>query len=126
MCKTLPAVKELAKSRGSSHQKVKQLQTTIRYAKLTGHGYKMLAEAMEAALPYEIKCPALLICGEKDHAGSCIRYNKAWHNKTGIPIEWIKGTGHNSNTDRQAAGCNALLLFFCVNIRREGLIKKKN
>ena len=51
-------------------------------------------------LPYEIKCPALLICGEKDHAGSCIRYNKAWHKSTGIPLEWIKDAGHNSNTDK--------------------------
>ena len=70
-----------------------------RYARISGHGFRILAEAMEADLPYEIKCPALLICGEKDHAGSCIRYNKAWHKKTGIPIEWIKGAGHNSNTD---------------------------
>ncbi len=70
-----------------------------RYARLSGHGFRILAEAMEANLPYKIKCPALLICGEKDHAGSCIRYNKAWHKKTGIPIEWIKGAGHNSNTD---------------------------
>ncbi len=70
-----------------------------RYAKLSGHGMKILAEAMEADLPYELKCPALLICGEKDRAGSCIRYNKAWHKETGIPIEWIKGAGHNSNTD---------------------------
>ena len=70
-----------------------------RYAKLSGHGFRILAEAMEADLPYEIKCPALLICGEKDHAGSCIRYNKAWHKETGIPIEWIKDAGHNSNTD---------------------------
>ncbi len=50
-------------------------------------------------LPYEIPCPALLICGEKDHAGSCIRYNKAWHKNTGIPLVWIEGAGHNSNTD---------------------------
>ena len=70
-----------------------------RYAKLSGHGFRILAEAMEADLPYENKCPALLICGEKDHAGSCIRYNKAWHNKSGIPIQWIKNAGHNSNTD---------------------------
>ena len=70
-----------------------------RYAQISGHGFRILAEAMEADLPYEIKCPALLICGEKDHAGSCIRYNKAWHKKTSIPIEWIKGAGHNSNTD---------------------------
>ena len=70
-----------------------------RYAKISGHGFKILAEAMEADLPYEIKCPALLICGEKDHAGSCIRYNKAWHRDSGIPIKWIKNAGHNSNTD---------------------------
>lgn len=70
-----------------------------RYAKLTGHGYRILAEAIEADLPYKIKCRALLVCGEKDHAGSCIRSNKAWHKKTGIPIEWIKDAGHNSNTD---------------------------
>ena len=70
-----------------------------RYARISGHGFRMLAEAMEADLPYQINCPALLICGEKDHAGSCIRYNKAWHKKTGIPIQWIKDAGHNSNTD---------------------------
>ena len=70
-----------------------------RYARLSGHGFRILAEAMEADLPYKIPCPALLICGEKDHAGSCIRYNKAWHKDTGIPLEWIKGAGHNSNTD---------------------------
>lgn len=72
----------------------------IRYAKISGHGMKMLAEAMEKDLPYEITCPALLICGEKDMAGSCIRYNKAWHKHTGIPIAWIKDAGHNSNTDK--------------------------
>lgn len=71
-----------------------------RYAKLSGHGMKMLGTAMEADHPYKLSCPALLICGEKDKAGSCIRYNKAWHKKTGIPIEWIRGAGHNSNTDR--------------------------
>lgn len=71
-----------------------------RYAQLSGHGFRMLAEAMEKDLPYELKCPALLICGEKDRAGSCIRYNKAWHKNTGIPIHWIKGAGHNSNTDK--------------------------
>ena len=70
-----------------------------RYSQISGHGFRMLAEAMEMDLPYEIQCPALLICGEKDHAGSCIRYNKAWHKNTGIPLEWIKGAGHNSNTD---------------------------
>lgn len=70
-----------------------------RYAKLAGHGFRILAEAMERDLPDRIACPALLLCGEKDHAGSCIRYNKAWHKNTGIRLEWIKNAGHNSNTD---------------------------
>ena len=70
-----------------------------RYALLAGHGYKMLAEAMEEDLPYEIPCPAILICGKKDHAGSCVRYNKAWHKNTKLPIYWIADAGHNSNTD---------------------------
>lgn len=71
-----------------------------RYAKLAGHGFAILAKAMEADLPYEITCPALLLCGEKDRAGSCIRYNKAWHKNTGIRLLWIEDAGHNSNTDR--------------------------
>ena len=71
-----------------------------RYAALAGSGYRMLAEAVEEDLPYEIKCPAMLLCGTKDRAGSCIRYNKAWHKQTGIPLHWIEGAGHNSNTDR--------------------------
>ncbi|MCR5467625.1 MAG: alpha/beta hydrolase [Lachnospiraceae bacterium] len=70
-----------------------------RYAELAGGGYRILVEAVEEKMAYDIKCPALLICGTKDHAGSCIRYNKAWHKKTGIPIKWIEGAGHNSNTD---------------------------
>ena len=71
-----------------------------RYAKLSGHGFKILAEAMEADLPYAIDCPALLICGEKDCAGSTRRYNKAWHKISGIPIAWIGDAWHNSNTDQ--------------------------
>lgn len=70
-----------------------------RYARLSGHGFRILAQAMEAGLPYELQCPALLICGEKDRAGSCIRYNKAWHKSTGIPLVWLPGAGHNANTD---------------------------
>lgn len=71
-----------------------------RYAKLAGYGYKILAEAYEKDLSYNITCPALLICGEKDKAGSTLKLNKAWHENTGIPIEWIRDAGHNSNTDK--------------------------
>lgn len=82
-----------------------------RYAKLAGHGFRMLAEAMAVDLPYKIPCPAMLICGGKDRAGSTIRYNKAWHEKSGIPIKWIKDAGHNSNTDKPEI-VNALIERF--------------
>ena len=60
-----------------------------RYAQIAGHGFRILAAAMEKDLPDEIKCPSLLICGTKDHAGSCIRYNRAWHQKTKIPFKYF-------------------------------------
>ncbi|MGX8774289.1 MAG: alpha/beta fold hydrolase [Bacillota bacterium] len=70
-----------------------------RYAELAGHGFRILAKAIEADWPYDIKCPALLICGTEDHAGECKKLNRAWHKKSGIPIVWIEGAGHDSNTD---------------------------
>jgi pimeloyl-ACP methyl ester carboxylesterase len=82
-----------------------------RYAQIAGHGFKIIAEAMAKDLPYEIKCPALLICGEKDKAGSCVRFNRAWHKNTGIPIEWIKDAGHNSNTDKPETVNNLIETF---------------
>ena len=35
------------------------------YAGLAGFGYRMLAEAIKADLPYHISCPALLICEKR-------------------------------------------------------------
>lgn len=70
-----------------------------RYAKLCGHGYRMLAEAMEADLPYRMGCYTFLLCGDQDHAGSCKHYSRAWAKKTQYPLYWVQGAGHNSNTD---------------------------
>ena len=57
----------------------------------------------------------LLICGTQDHAGSCIRYNKAWHQKSKIPLKWIEGAGHNSNTDKPEL-INSLIEEFAAGI----------
>lgn len=81
------------------------------YCKLAGHGYRILAEAVELELPYEIDCPALLICGDKDAAGSTRRYNRMWTERTGLPLKWIENAGHNSNTDRPKE-VNALIEEF--------------
>lgn len=71
-----------------------------RYSRLVGHGYKMLAKAIEKNLAYEIKCPHLMICGKEDRAGSCVRYLKSYEKETKKPVQWIAHAGHNSNTDQ--------------------------
>ena len=86
-----------------------------RYAALAGHGFRILAQAMEADLPYRIDCPALLLCGRKDQAGSTRRYNKAWHRRTGLPLVWLENAGHNANCDKPQM-VNALLERFAARL----------
>ena len=69
------------------------------YCDLAGHGFRILAEAIEQQSAYPITCPVLLICGEKDGAGSAKRYNRRWAELDGYPVHWIKDAGHNANTD---------------------------
>ena len=73
--------------------------TREEYLDLTVHGYRILGEAVEARPEYKIDCPAMLLCGEKDAAGSSKRYNRRWTKEEGHPLHWLKGAGHNSNTD---------------------------
>ena len=74
--------------------------TKKEYCELAARGYAMLAAAYRAGRMYRIDCPALLICGEKDRAGSTKRYNRKWAEKEGLELAWISDAGHNSNTDR--------------------------
>ena len=69
------------------------------YCELADHGFRVLADAVEANLPYEISCPALIVCGEEDRAGSAKRYNRAWEAREEQPVHWIPDAGHNSNCD---------------------------
>ena len=69
------------------------------YCELAAHCFKMLADGAQSGRQYKITCPAVLICGEKDAAGSSRLYNKEWTKRTGLPLVWIPGAGHNSNTD---------------------------
>lgn len=85
------------------------------YCELAAHGYGMLALAIERDLPYEIDCPALLICGEKDKAGSAKRYNLKWADETGLPLYLIENAGHNSNTDKPEE-VNRLIEQFIGNV----------
>ena len=90
--------------------------TKDEYCKLSGHGMKLLAEAMEADLPYVIDCPVLLICGEKDRAGSAKSYNRRWAKRENLLICWIKDAGHNSNTDKPEE-VNRIIREFVTSIK---------
>lgn len=72
------------------------------YAALAGHGFRMLCEAVEMDRSYKITCPVLLLCGDKDQAGSSKRYNRAWTKTEGFPLVWVHGAGHNSTVDAPA------------------------
>ncbi len=90
--------------------------TKDEYCRLAGHGFRMLAEAMEADLSYLIDCPAILICGEKDHAGSAKSYNRRWAKAERLPLYQIKGAGHNANTDKPEE-VNRIIREFVISIK---------
>ena len=86
------------------------------YCSLADHGYRILVEAVEAKPEYPISCPVLLLCGEKDAAGSAKRYNKRWAELDGHRLIWLKGAGHNANTDAPEE-VNRLIDAFVTQVR---------
>ena len=71
----------------------------VEYCELADHGYRITAEAVESKPEYPIRCPVLLLCGEKDAAGFVKRYNREWTKLDGHRLVWLEGAGHNSITD---------------------------
>lgn len=69
------------------------------YVDLAAHGYRMLADAVEEGRAYDVDCPALLLCGERDRAGDVRPFNRRWAAGERIPLVWVPGAGHNSNVD---------------------------
>jgi pimeloyl-ACP methyl ester carboxylesterase len=64
---------------------------------LMGLGY---ASFIEDNCNLEIKCPAVLIVGEKDRTGKVKKYNEQWKQNTGFQLEIVKEAAHNSNVDQ--------------------------
>lgn len=83
------------------------------YCKVAGHGFKLLAESLASDRKFEISCPAILICGTKDRAGSAKRYNIKWAAGENLPIYWIRDAGHNSNTDKPDEVNRIIEEFIC-------------
>ena len=88
-----------------------QIYTKDEYCRLTGHGYRMLAEAMDCGRSYDIPCPALLLCGEHDKAGSSRSYNRRWAAGEGLRLVCVPAAGHNSNVDNPNFVNNAIADF---------------
>lgn len=78
------------------------------YCALADEGYRALASAVEADRAYDIGCPVLVLCGEKDKAGSTKRYSRQWAEREGLPVIWIPRAGHNSTLDAPAFVAKAI------------------
>lgn len=73
--------------------------TKHEYVELSAYGYKILADAIVSERAYDISCPVLLLCGEKDRAGDVKVFNRKWTAGEDIPLVWVPVAGHNSNVD---------------------------
>lgn len=73
--------------------------TKEEYVELAAHGDKMRVDAVESGCAYDIDCLALLLCGEKDHAGDVKVFNRKWSAGESLPLVWVPDAGHHSNAD---------------------------
>ena len=95
--------REIAKrSTASEHARDHMLEMLAPYGKkelchLMGRAYKSF---LDDNSDIHIKCPVLLIVGEKDITGKVRQYNQAWSEKRGFPLQWVANAAHNSNDDQ--------------------------
>ena len=91
----------------------KQVSTTERsyqnmYRMLLVYGKKELCHLMsvgyagflEDNCDLSIKCPVMLIVGDRDKTGRVIQYNEQWAKELNVSVTWIKGAAHNANDDQ--------------------------
>jgi len=67
---------------------------------LMGIGF---AGFLEDNCDLEIRCPTLLLLGDRDRTGKVRAYNRAWAEKAGFPLIIIRGAAHNANVDQPDA-----------------------
>ncbi|MDO4168971.1 MAG: alpha/beta hydrolase [Lachnospiraceae bacterium] len=59
----------------------------------------------------DIRCPVLLLIGEKDRTGKVKSYNKMWAKQTGYDLIIIENARHNSNVDNPTMVNNEIEKF---------------
>lgn len=87
-----------------------------RYYDLMYQTPKITTEAIEADLPYEFKCPVLLIYGDKDKTYNGLQKNQSWSQDTGYKLEIVENTGHSSPSDNPEK-VNSLIENFIQTIK---------
>jgi pimeloyl-ACP methyl ester carboxylesterase len=76
--------------------------------RLLGIGY---AGFLNDNCDLDIKCPVLLLLGEKDKTGKVKLYNRLWAEQTGFDLIIIANAGHNANVDNPIAVNNEIEQF---------------
>lgn len=95
--------REIAKrSTASEHARLHMLEMLAPYGgkelcHLMGTAYKSF---LDDNSDIDIKCPVLLIVGEKDITGKVRQYNQTWSKKAGFQLQWVANAAHNSNDDQ--------------------------
>ncbi|WP_198015585.1 alpha/beta fold hydrolase [Shuttleworthella sp. MSX8B] len=95
--------REIAKrSTASQHAREHMLEMLAPYGEkelchLMGRAYESF---LDDNSDIAIKCPVLLIVGEKDITGKVRQYNRAWSKKMGFPLQWVANAAHNANDDQ--------------------------
>lgn len=84
---------------------------------LLGRGYRAIAEGIAADRGRDIDCPFMILCGSQDRAGFTKRIDEEWSRRTGVPVTWVEGAGHNSNVD-DPAFVNAAIDAFLEGVAR--------
>ncbi|WP_027208739.1 alpha/beta fold hydrolase [Butyrivibrio hungatei] len=67
----------------------------------------------------ELKCPVLILLGDKDRTGKVMQYCKAWAENTGYPLHIIENASHFSNGDN-AEQVNKEIAEFLDSLGRKG------
>lgn len=82
--------------------------------RLMGIGY---AGFLEDNCELDIRCPVLLLLGERDRTGKVQAYNRAWAERTGFPLVVIPNAAHNANADQPDA-VNREIAGFIASLER--------
>ena len=82
-----------------SYQKMKEILVPFSKEQIIEQMDIAYGKFAEENRDLNLKCPILILLGDKDKTGKVKQYSKAWAEKTGYPLHIIKNASHFSNGD---------------------------